>query len=111
MQLNKTVELPKDADGELIQIGDVVYGNPDVAWLVTGLRMSKVGWKVEMDNVPFLYEPDSLTHKKPEPPDSWERLEDDVFRLVTRGYLDRPEEDAKSIIRRAKVLAKVDGAQ
>lgn len=108
MQLNKMVELPKDADGEPIQIGDVVYGDPGVARTVVGLRMLKFGWKVETLETPLLFEPDDLTHKKPEPPDSWKRLEEDVYHLVTRGYLDRPDEDVKSIMRRAKALAKVD---
>lgn len=69
------MELPKDADGEPIRIGDVVYGNPGIAWTVVGLRVSKFGWKVEMDNMPFLCEPDDLSHKKPEPADSWENFE------------------------------------
>lgn len=102
------VELPKDTDGKTIQVGDIVYGDPGIAWLVVGLRMSMFGWKVEMDNVPFLYEPNSLTHKKPKPVDSWEKLEEDVYHLVTRGYLDRPDEDVKSIMQRAKILANAD---
>lgn len=101
------VELPKDTNGEPIQIGDVVYDKRGVAWLVVGLRMSKFGWKVEMNNASFLYEPDCLTHKKLELIDSWKKLEEDVYHLVTKGYLDRPGEDVSSIIRRAKALAKV----
>ena len=72
----KMVELPKDADGVTIRIGDVVYGSSGVAWTVVGLRMSKFGWKVEMDNVPFPCEPDDLTHKNPRPNDSLERIAD-----------------------------------
>ncbi len=74
----KMVELPKDADGVTIRIGDVVYGSSGVAWVVVGLRMSKFGWKVEMDNVPFLCEPDDLTHKNPRPNDSLERIADEL---------------------------------
>lgn len=70
------MELPVDADGVPIRIDDVVYGNPGIAWTVVGLRTSKLGWKVEMDNMPFLCEPDDLTHKKP---DSWEKLEKDAM--------------------------------
>lgn len=73
------MKLPLDADGEPIHIGDVVYGNPGIAWTVVGLRVSPLGWKVQMDNMPFLCEPDDLTHKKPEPPDSWEKLEKDAM--------------------------------
>lgn len=69
------VELPKDRDGVPIRIGDVVYGNPGISWTVVGLRMSKLGWKVEMGNMPFLCEPDDLTHEKP---DSLERVAEDI---------------------------------
>lgn len=64
------IELPVDADGVPIRIGDVVYGNPGIAWTVVGLRVSPLGWKVEIGNMPFLCEPDDLTHKKPEPLES-----------------------------------------
>lgn len=77
------MELPVDADGVPIRIGDVVYGNPGIAWTVVCLRMSKLGCKVEMENMPFLRDPDELSHKKPdplepEPADSWEKLEEDA---------------------------------
>ena len=35
-----------------------------------------------MDTTPFLCEPDDLSHKKPEPPDSWEKLEEDLDRCA-----------------------------
>lgn len=78
------MKLPVDADGVPIRIGDVVYGNPGIAWTVVCLRMSKLGCKVEMENMPFLRNPDELSHKKPdplepEPDDSWEKLEKDVM--------------------------------
>ncbi len=72
------VELPKDADGVTIRIGDVVYGSSGVAWVVVCLRMSKFGWIVEMDNVPFFYEPDDLTHKNPRLNDSLECIADEL---------------------------------
>ena len=74
----ETVELPKDADGVLIRIGDMVYDNHGVAWTVVGLRRTKFEWKVETNDVPFLWKLDDLSHKKPEPPDSWERIADDI---------------------------------
>lgn len=39
------------------------------------------------------------------PPDSWEKLEKDVYSLVMSEYLDAPEEDVKDIMSRAKALA------
>lgn len=83
----KMVELPKDADGVTIRIGDVVYGSSGVAWVVVGLRMSKFGWKVEMDNVPFRCEPDDLTHKNPRPNDSLERIADELE--SAKGWCDQ----------------------
>ena len=79
------MKLPLDADGVPIRIDDVVYGNPGIAWTVVGLRTSKLGWKVEMDNMPFLCEPDDLTHKKP---DSWAKLEEDA-NLGCRDYCEK----------------------
>lgn len=93
------VELPKDADGVregyLIErmLGAVVYGNPGVAWKVVGLRMSKFGWKVETNGAPFALEPDELTHKKPEPADSWEKLEEDARKIPCDYALAPRDED------------------
>lgn len=114
------MKLPLDADGVPIRIDDVVYGNPGIAWTVVGLRTSKLGWKVEMDNMPFLCEPDDLTHKKPEPADSWEKLEQDVplsiddywTDVLGREYTfctgDKVTAKASDIVRRAKKLADIE---
>lgn len=72
------MRLPVDADGVPIRIGDVVYGDRGVARMVVDLRMSKFGWTVEMNDVPFLRKPDDLTHKKPEPDDSLERIAEEL---------------------------------
>lgn len=116
------MKLPVDADGELIRIGDVVYGNPGVAWMVVGLRMSKFGWKVAINNLPFLCEPDDLSHKQPEPPDSWEKLRADLM-LTTSTYCyevlhrdcsvgipyeQRAASKADDVIARAKKLAGIE---
>ena len=112
------MKLPLDADGVPIRIDDVVYGNPGIAWTVVGLRTSKLGWKVEMDNMPFLCEPDDLTHKKP---DSWAKLEEDAS-VGAQNYCanrlgidirktltsDDDRAFAKDIIRRAKKLAGIE---
>lgn len=83
------MKLPVDADGVPIRIDDVVYGNPGIAWTVVGLRTSKFGWEVEMGNMPFLCEPDDLTHKKP---DSWEKLEEDA-KKITCDYAHAPRDE------------------
>lgn len=42
------------------------------------------------------------------PPDSWERLERDVYHLVMSEYLETPADDVKDLVRRAKALAERD---
>lgn len=71
---HEMVELPKDAEGEPIHIDDVVYSKLGAAWTVIGLPIFKTGWRVEVDNNLFYCVPENLTHKKPEPADSWEKL-------------------------------------
>ena len=126
------MRLPLDADGVPIRIGDVVYGNPGIAWTVVCLRMSKLGCKVEMENMPFLRNPDDLSHKKPdplepEPDDSWEKLEEDakkdVCELAGKGGSDDcvgckwfPRSNCNEmarleILKRAKKLAGIEEAQ
>lgn len=121
------MRLPLDADGVPIRIGDVVYGNSGVARTVVCLRMSELGCKVEMENMPFLCEPDDLTHKKPEPADSWDMLEKDAMRsaceLSGSGHLrcgdcEWGKEDIGcqamarlEILKRAKKLAGIEEAQ
>lgn len=87
------VELPKDADGELIHIGDVVYGNAGVAWTVASLRLFNSGWKVDVDEFPFFYKPGDLTHEKPEPDDSWEKLEEDAACWTECDYAQAPRDE------------------
>lgn len=72
------VELPKDADGEPIHIGDVVYGNNGVAWTVAGLRISEFGWRVRVGKYPYYCVSGILTHKEPEPDDSLERIVEEL---------------------------------
>ena len=121
------MKLPLDADGVPIRISDVVYGNSGVARTVVCLRMSELGCKVEMENMPFLCEPDDLTHKKPEPADSWDMLEKDAMRsaceLSGSGHLrcgdcEWGKEDIGcqamarlEILKRAKKLAGIEEAQ
>ena len=130
------MKLPVDADGVPIRIGDVVYGNPGIAWTVVCLRMSKLGCKVEMENMPFLRNPDELSHKKPdplepEPADSWEKLEEDAKKTACNYALAPRDEDGLTtcngcrfqeseschhemtleILKRAKKLAGIEEAQ
>lgn len=83
------MELPLDADGEPIRLGDTVwYIGIDVG-IEKDCPMEVNGFV----RVPFVLETfietlecprkaiasESLTHKRPEPPDSWEKLEKDAM--------------------------------
>lgn len=103
------MKLPLDADGVPIRIGDMVYGKPGIAWTVYSLCVSDDGYQVTMENAPFWYLPGELTHKrpeltKPEPPDSWEKLEKDVYHAVMTDFIEDPDEEVRDLIRRAKEM-------
>lgn len=95
------MKLPLDADGEPIRLGDTVwYIGIDVG-IEKDCPMEVNGFV----RVPFVLETfietlecprkaiasESLTHKRPEPPDSWEKLEKDAMgracELVGSGHL------------------------
>ncbi|MBD9054332.1 MAG: hypothetical protein EGR23_12255 [Holdemanella biformis] len=103
-----------DADGFPIEVDDIVYFAKEKsrkAYTVKAVNFYDCPVITLTDGSFDCYStiPAELTHKRP---DNWEILEEDVYHLVTRGYLDRPDEDVKSIMRRAKALAKkVDGTQ
>ena len=76
------MKLPLDADGVPIRIGDEMV---DICVdehhvLVDGYRRfpewGKLGFTVK--NKPGIYDPSGYGHKKPEPADSWAKLEEDV---------------------------------
>lgn len=112
-----------DADGVPIKVGDIVYGVltnvDDVAYVSLWKGKAYTVERIEANGENYLVDiaevkgerrlyyvsPKNLTHERF---DSWEKLEEDVYHLVTKGYLDRPDEDVKSIMRRAKTLAKAD---
>ena len=88
------MKLPLDADGEPIRFGDVVwYVGSDteiendcplkVAGFVTIFGVQKI--YIEMREYPDrAIDPESLTHKQPEPPDSWEKLEEDAKKTICK---------------------------
>lgn len=107
------------ADGEPLEEGQTVFGVDDGKEFVVvrplcsdGLVLLKCGTKAGG----YVYtstEPEHLTHTKPEPPDSWERIEEDA-RLKPSEYTDRyrvgrigfESEDMRvDLVRRCKALA------
>lgn len=92
------MKLPLDADGEPIRIGDGVWyvgmdteitkDDPQqVVGLVSVSGLNGV-YVMTRDYLDRAISPKMLTHRIPEPPDSWEKLEEDV-NLGSRDYCER----------------------
>lgn len=84
------MKLPLDADGVPIRLGDTVwYIGVDVGIAkdyplkVDGFVMEPFDFGIFIETREFQHKaiaPESLTHEQPEPPDSWEKLEEDVMK-------------------------------
>lgn len=127
------MKLPLDADGVPIRIGDEMWlqfndGGEPLKRTVVGYRAS-----ASMDLAYFIGLPDKQgasescvaylwSHRKPEPADSWEKLEEDAsvgaqdycanwLGIDIRKTLTSDDDSAfaKDIIRRAKKLAGIEG--
>ena len=89
------VKLPVDADGVPIRIGDEVYfvgGDIEGAHVVNGYRIAPdesmmFFTSINPNVVSMSYMPKLWTHEKPEPPDSWEKLEKDVSSATACLYI------------------------
>lgn len=98
------MKLPLDADGEPIRFGDVVWYVGEcidiakdyplnVAGFVT--LFGATGTFIETREYPDgAIDPESLTHKQPEPADSWEKLEADMMRGTSCAYFRSDETTA-----------------
>lgn len=76
------MKLPLDADGVPIRIGDTVYAHDGSEFRVRSIIVNNavcgVGVKLlEGPNLSTHMEPEVLSHRAPEPSDSWEKLEED----------------------------------
>lgn len=88
------MKLPLDADGEPIRIGDVVWYIGDDAEITKCEPQKVVGlvsvfgmlgtYVMTRDYPDKALDPKSLAHKKPEPPDSWEKLEEDAKKTICK---------------------------
>lgn len=77
------MKLPLDADGVPIGVGDIVYRDADPKPLQVDLIYAgSMGYRaVRLKDGAGIYtsaDAPRLSHKKPEPPDSWEKLEEDA---------------------------------
>ena len=122
-----------DANGVPIKVGDTVYVI-DTGSSAEVLKVNGHGCYLSFGSLCGTYDSDQLTHTKPEPPDSWERLEEDCAKsdvdyCAERGLLDPScdtvegdastrhctdccctcgEKMARDLVRRAKNLAGVE---
>lgn len=90
------MKLPLDADGEPIRIGDEVNIDGD-AMTVLGYRlhddMLLLVAKEKKGGLFFTPEPSRVRHFKPEPADSWEKLEEDARKTACNYALAPRDED------------------
>ncbi len=100
---DKHMELPLDADGVPIRLGDLVWyvgtdyeiTNDDpqqVVGLVTVFAADGT-YIMTRDYPDKAMRPKMLTHKQPEPPDSWEKLEEDAMKTTCNYALAPRDED------------------
>ena len=112
-----------DADGVPIHEGDTLYGIGRTQHVFVVLGQPGLGggngrFKIVChdvtDGVDCDCDPSLLTHTKPEPPDSWELIEDDATKqpysyCVERGLdddaLPTNEKFARDLVRRCRALA------
>ena len=83
------MKLPLDADGEPIRVGDVLYSSGSEFRVVSiTVKADEVCVAVYADDGTFCpwVNPKYLSRKKPEPADSWEKLEEGMMRGTSCRY-------------------------
>lgn len=106
------IELPKDADGKTIRVGDDVDVINYEPGIVASLQLNESGWLVSVRphgwDTPTVYDPESIRHAKP---DSWERIISEFAeRVLNSGHqwgLDAPA-TTEEFVERCKRLAGED---
>ena len=90
------MKLPLDADGEPIRIGDVLYSSGNECRVVSiTVKADEACVGVHTDEGAFLPSVNQkyLSRKKPEPADSWEKLEEDARKTACNYALAPRDED------------------
>lgn len=85
------MRLPVDADGVPIRIGDTVYANDGSEFRVRSITVTSEGSAIgvnPLDGFCFCpsMKPERLSHRAPEPADSWEKLEEDALKNPCRYF-------------------------
>ena len=102
------MKLPLDADGEPIRVGDVLYSSGNECRVVSiTVKADEVCVAVYADDGTFFpwINPKYLSRKKPEPADSWEKLEEDV-NLGCRDYCEKHRLEQCDYNMRVHILAR-----
>lgn len=102
------MKLPLDADGEPIRVGDVLYSSGSEFRVVSiTVKADEVCVAVYADDGTFCpwVNPKYLSRKKPEPADSWERLEEDA-NLGCRDYCEKHRLEECDYNMRVHILAR-----
>lgn len=77
---NEMVELPRYADKKTVHLGDEAYDRDGNVHKALSFRLydeKKPAWIIATDD-DFFTTDDGLTHERPEPPDSLERIADEI---------------------------------
>lgn len=104
---SEMVELPKDADGVPIHVGDTVYGcRSGMKMTISELRMTTNEWSIWSISTSSGYLTDAkVTHTRP---DSWERIAYDIENVVPIDD-DGDERFKHELADRIRKLAKKEG--
>ena len=89
------MKLPLDADGDPIRVGDVLYSSGNECRVVSiTVKADEACVGVYTDDGTFCpsVNPKYLSRKKPEPADSWEKLEEDA-RKTACNYAPAPRDE------------------
>lgn len=105
----ETVELPRGNDGRPIHVDDTLYDSDGTQWTVVHIYYYSPDDGPDVvaqhGNAEINFEPPDYHGMTHERPDSWKKLERDIYHLVMSEYLDNPEKNVKDVIRRARALA------
>lgn len=101
---NEMVELPKDADGVPIHVGDTLY-NSGKKYVVTCIFTDYCDHSFALyanDNESVAYNPEAFTHTRP---DSWERIANELDAWVDRPASYKEHKEFHTFADRIRKLA------
>ena len=106
----ETLPRPMFEDGAPVQFGDAVCCDNGDTFTVDSIEVMRDGWFSLSQfscSVSIAIQPGERV-KRPEQPDTWERIEADAARISCEEYPDCCTDEVKDIVRRCKALAGVE---